>query len=766
MPQPNQPKQSPQPAITKSIVIRGAIVLVFCIAAFAAIVYRLVDLQLIDAAKYSELAAAQQLKDETITPNRGTIYDSEMKILAQSSTVWTVEVSPRDMKKYETDIYTLSMKMAEILELDQVSVYEKLQKSDTNYQLIKRQIDKATADTLRAYIKDYNADEKNKETPIVGVVFRQDSKRYYPYGSLASTVIGFTNVDGDGLCGLELTYNEQLKGVEGRVLAAKNAYGYDMAGQTYEARYEPVQGSGLVLTINENIQQSLEKYLLAAVLEHNVTERGVGIAMNPKTGAILAMASMPDYDLNQPFVIADPKKLEAIEAIEDEEQRKKARSDELWAQRRNKAVQDIYEPGSVFKIITAAAAIDSGTSNLNTAHTCSGSQLIVKGTSMRCAQTSGHGTLTFAAGLDNSCNPYFINLGQRMGKTVFSSYLQGFGFMDKTGIDMEDEGRNIVYSEENMGPVQLASSSFGQSSTITPISMISAISTAVNGGYVVQPHVVSKVVDAQGNVVKTTEPQIKRQIISTETSRIISDILEKSVNDGGHGKNAYVAGYRVGGKSGTSQKLSKQQQTGDDTLRIASFVGYAPANDPEIVVLVFLDEPHSPTNSSYGGRLVAPIVSNVIREAMPYLGVEPQYTEEELKYVDISAPNAVGMSIEDAKNQLATLGFNAKIEGLGGTITYQYPAPNTSLPRTSTILLYTEDNATGTKVVVPDVKELTIKDAKQAMVNAGLNVKTTGAVGNSLKIVAATQNIPAGAEVEIGTLITVNFHDITVVAEN
>lgn len=761
-----KPKKPAQPAITKSIVMRGTFVLVMCVIAFVVIIYRLVVLQLIDKEKYSERAAAQQLRDEIITPNRGTIYDSEMKVLAQSSTAWTVEVSPRDMKKYETDIFTLSIKFAEILGLEQTSVYEKLQKSDTNYQLIKRQIDKATADVLRAYIKDYNDDEANKDTPIVGVTLRQDSKRYYPYGSLASTVLGFTNVDGDGLCGLELTYNEQLKGTPGRVLAAKNAYGYDMAGQSYEARYEPVQGSGLVLTINENIQQSLEKYLLAAVREHNVTQRGVGIAMNPKTGAILAMASMPDYDLNQPFVIADESKLAEIEAIADEEQRKKARSDELWAQRRNKAVQDIYEPGSVFKIVTASAALDSGTSNLGTTHTCSGSQLIVPGVTMKCAQTGGHGTLNFAQGLDNSCNPYFINLGQRMGKTMFCDYLQGFGFMDKTGIDMEDEGKSQVYKESQMGPTQLASSSFGQSSTVTPISMITAISAAVNGGYLVQPYVVAKVVDAQGNVIKTTEPQIKRQVISSETSKIICDILEKSVNDGGHGKNAYVAGYRVGGKSGTSQKLNKQQLTGDDTLRIASFVGFAPANDPEIVVLVFLDEPHSPTNSSYGGRLVAPIVSNVINEAMPYLGVEPQYTEEELKYVDISAPNAVGMSVDDAKNQLTTLGFVPKIEGLGGTITYQYPAPNTSLPRTSTILLYTEENAAGTKVVVPDVKEMPIKDAKQAMINAGLNIKTTGAIGTSQKIVAATQNIPAGAEVEIGTLITVNFHDTTVVMEN
>lgn len=759
-----QPKQKPANTVTTTMIIRAAIVLFVALVAFGIIIYRLVQLQLVDEKGYQEMAEAQQLRDETITPNRGTIYDANMKELAKSSTAWTIEASPRDMKKADTDINFLSMKLAEILQVDQVAVLEKLQKTESNYQLIKRQIDKPTADVLRGFIKDYNDDKNNKETPIVGITIRQDSKRYYPYGSFASTIMGFTNVDGDGVAGLELVYNETLKGVPGRVLAAKNALGYDMAGQNYEARYEPVQGSGLVLTIVEGIQHALEKYLSAAVTTHNVTQRGVAIVMSPKTGAIYAMATMPDYDLNTPFVISDPNIQAQVDAIANEEERTKAKGEALWAQRRNKAVQDIYEPGSVFKVVTASAAIDSGSANLSTSFSCSGAFTVVQGLKpMRCAQAGGHGTLNFAQGLDNSCNPYYIQLGQRMGKSVFCNYLQGFGFMEKTGIDMEDEGRSQVYTEETMGVMELASSSFGQSSTVTPISMITALAAAVNGGNLVQPHVVSQIIDPDGNVIKTMTPQIKRQVISAETSKTICKLLEDSVNQpNGHGKNAIVSGYRVGGKSGTSQKLA----SGDEEARIASFFGFAPANDPEIIVLMLFDEPNSPTNSSYGGRIVAPEVANVIREAVMYLGIEPQYTEEELKVVDISTPNTVGQSVSDAQGALNQLGFASKIEGSGGVVTYQYPAANTSLPRTSTVILYTDENAVGAKVVVPDVTTKPVSFAKQLLSEAGLNIKVTGPDGKSPNIVAATQNIPAGAEVEKGTLITVNFHDTTIVAEN
>ncbi|MEG0179748.1 MAG: penicillin-binding transpeptidase domain-containing protein, partial [Oscillospiraceae bacterium] len=667
----------------------------------------------------------------------------------------------RDMAKANTDINMLSAKLAEILTLEQGDVLAKLQKSDSNYQLIKRQIDKPIADEIRKFISEYNKNDENAKHPIVGISLRQDSKRYYPYGNFASTVIGFTNVDGDGVTGLELVYNDELKGTPGRIMSLKNAAGYTMEGVDYEAKYDAVEGSGLVLTINENIQHSLEKHLMAAVKEHNVTQRGVGIAMNPKTGEILAMASMPDYDLNEPFVITDEAVQATIDGIADEKERSKAKNDALWAQRRNKAIQDIYEPGSVFKVITASAALDSGAANLNTSFSCHGAYQVIPSVTMKCAQTSGHGTLNFAQGLDVSCNPYFIQLGQKMGTVTFCNYMQGFGFMEKTGIDMEDEGSNRVYNVQNMGVVQLASSSFGQSSTVTPISMITAISAAVNGGKLVQPHVVSKILDNNGNIVKSIEPTVKRQVISEETSKTICSLLEESVKSG-HGNNASVMGYRVGGKSGTSQKLT----SADAEARIASFVGFAPANDPEIVVLVFLDEPHSPTNSSYGGRLSAPVVRDVIREAMPYLGVEPQYTEEELKIVDIKTPNTVGMSVAEAQSTLEQMGFDSKIEGAGGSVTYQYPAANTMLPRTSKIILYTAENAEGIKVTVPETQGKPVKEVKQILLEAGLNIKTIGPSKDSIKIVAADQNIPADSVVEQGTLITVDFHDTTVVAEN
>ncbi|MEG1126253.1 MAG: penicillin-binding transpeptidase domain-containing protein [Oscillospiraceae bacterium] len=760
-----QQRKKPQAAVSRSIMLRAIFVGAVAVISFGIIIYRLVQLQIIDKDNYSAQAANQQLHDEIITPNRGTIYDANMKELARSSTVWTVEASPRDMAKAKSDINAIASNLARILEIDEADVLAKLSKSDTNYQLIKRKIEKPVADALREYIKTYNEDEINKEHPIAGIYLRQDSKRYYPYSNFASTVIGFTNVDGDGVMGLEYVYNDELKGTPGRIVSGKNALGYELSDVSYKTEYPAVNGNGLVLTIDENIQHSAEKYLLAAVKEHNVTNRGVIIAMNPKTGAIYACASMPDFDLNEPFKIADETVAAAVAAITDETERKKAEGEALWAQRRNKAVQDIYEPGSVFKVVTASAALDSGAATLNTSYTCHGSFTVLPGLPpMKCAEAGGHGTLNFAQGLDKSCNPYYINLGQMMGVHTFTNYLQGFGFMEKTGVDMQDEARNQVYTEDKMGIVELASSSFGQSSTVTPISMITAISAAINGGKLVQPHVVSKILDENGNIIKTMTPQIKRQVISEETSKTICKLLEDSVNEpGGHGNNAYVPGYRVGGKSGTSQKLNDP----DDTKRIASFVGFAPANDPEIVVLAFLDEPHSPTNSSYGARLSGPIVQEVIYEAMPYLGVEPQYTAEELKKVDVITPATIGKPVQDAKAELEALGLNCKIEGLGGTVTYQYPSALTSLPRTSTVVLYTDPDAVGARVVVPETKDLTVAAATEAMRTAGLNIKVRGAtVGRASMILAASQNIPAATEVEQGTLITVNFHDTTVVPEN
>lgn len=748
----------PVSAVSPEMRVRAIVLAVlFAVGGFGLLIYNLAVLQIRDTEKYSTAAAAQQLSDEVITPSRGTIYDTNMKVLAQSATVWTVTASPRDMANSGTDISMAASKLAELLDLDAASLQSKFTADpDSNYVLVKRKIEKPAADAVTQWIKDYNAASANKAHPIAGIQLVTDSKRYYPYGSFASTVLGFTNVDGDGLTGLELYYNDTLKGTPGRIVAMKNAWGYELPGDNYESKYDAENGDSLVLTIDETIQHSLEKYLLNAVNEHKVANRGVGIVMNVKTGAIYAMATMPDYDLNDPYTLYDTALAAQINAVADEAQRTAQRQAAQRAQWRNKAISDIYYPGSVFKVVTASAALDSGKANLNTTFSCTGSFEVAKGVTMNCAEHAGHGTQTFYQGLDNSCNPYFIQLGLRMGADTFCDYLQAFGFTERTGIDMYDEAKSQTVSRANMSNVSLASSSFGQTSSVTPIAMITAVATAVNGGHLVQPHVVRQILDANGNIVQNVAPDAKRQVISETTSATIRSMLADSV-ESGHGKNARVLGYRIGGKSGTSQK--KQSISGEDTQQqyIASFVGFAPADDPEIAVLVFLDEPHSYT--TYGGRLAAPVVASVISEAMPYLGFEPQYTAEELASVQVSVPNMVGDLTTDAQIKLNAAGLNAVIRGSGTKVTYQHPAAFTMLPRQSTIVLYTDEGAQGEMTTVPNVVGQSGKTALNLLKNAGLNVSTSGALASSTSVQAVSQNIAQGTQVEEGTLVEVVLHD-------
>lgn len=747
-----------QNTVSKSMRIRAIIVtVVFVLGGFGLLIHNLAVLQIRDTEKYSTAAEAQQLSDQVIRPNRGVIYDTNMKVLARSATVWTVVLSPRDMNHNKVDIYMVASKLAELLEMDVEAVLEKVSKTDSNYQILKRQIEKPVADAITQWIKEYNANEANS-TSIVGITLEQDSKRYYPYGDFASTVLGFTNVDGDGVTGLELYYNDTLTGTPGRIVAMKNAWGYDLPGENYEAKYEAEDGNGLVLTIDETIQHSLEKYLMNAVTEHNVTNRGVGIVMNVNTGEIYAMATMPGYDLNNPYALTDANLAAQIAAIEDEAERTTQRQAAQRAQWRNKAVSDIYYPGSVFKMMTASAALDSGAATLETSFGCSGSFQVAKGVTMNCAEHAGHGTQNFYQGLDNSCNPYFIQLAWQMGADTFSDYLQAFGFAERTGIDMDDEAKSQIVSRENMTAVSLASSAFGQTSSLTPISMITAAAAVVNGGNLVQPHVVRQVLDADGNIIQNIEPTVKRQVISEETSAQICEMLASSVETG-HGKNARVLGYAIGGKSGTSQK--KQSLSGEDSQQeyIASFLGFAPADNPEIAVLVLLDNPHS--YSSYGGRLAAPVVASVISEAMPYLGHDPQYSEEELATVEVGVPDMVDDLTTDAQIKLNAAGLNASIRGSGTKVVYQYPAAYSMLPRQSTIILYTDEGTGGELVTVPNVVGQSATTAINILKNTGLNVSTSGAMGDDWFVQAMSQSIAEGTQVELGTVVELVMHDVS-----
>ena len=615
------------------------------------------------------------------------------------------------------------------------------------------------ADEITQWITEYNSDKNNKDNPIRGITLEQASKRYYPYGDMAATVIGFTNADGDGTIGLEHHYNETLKGTDGRVVSVKNARGEDMQDEEYSTVYEAQDGNSLVLSIDENIQQSLETHLSAAITEYGVKNRGAGIVMDVNTGEILAMAVEPSYDLNDPFTITDPVILEELEAITDEEERAQAKTNALWQRVwRNKAVSDTYFPGSVFKMITAAAALDSGLVDTSQTFSCSGSLEVVKGVTMHCAELNGHGTLDFYGGLDNSCNPYFIQMAWKMGKDVFCDYLQAFGFLERTGIDMDDESLTQTVSRERMGVVELSSSAFGQTTSVTPIALITAACAVVNGGKLLEPHVVKQILDADGNVVENVEPVIKRQVISEDVSNTICTMLENSVKEG-HGKNAYVAGYHVGGKSGTSQK-NQGIGVGDEEEEqqyISSFLGFAPANDPKIAVLVLLDTPTLVTN--YGGKNAAFVVANTINDSLPYLGVEREYSEEEQAMAEVSVPAVVGMDSASAQVKMNQTGLNFVVRGSGSTVTYQYPAGGTAIARQSTIVLYTDEGAGPSLVKVPNVVGQSYDTAMRVLNQAGLNMQAKGALVDSASVQCSAQSVAEGTEVEEGTVIEVTFMD-------
>lgn len=768
-----QPSAAPKSTVTRSMRVRAALMAgLFVFVGFGAVIYNLYQLQIVQHEELATRAENQQLADEMIVPNRGVIYDCDMKILARSNRVWTVVASPRDMVKSKTDINMVAQKLAELLEMDVQDVLERLQKTDSNYQRLKRQVEKPVADAITAWIAEYNDTDEGKDKPIAGITLEQDAKRYYPYQTLASTVIGFVNADGDGVLGLEHYYNDLLKGTAGRVVGMKNAWGYDLPNASYEAAYDAQDGYGLVLTINTSIQSTLEKYLQNAVDQYNVENRAVGIVMDVNTGAILAMATMPDYNLQDPYTITDAELAAQIAAITDDEARANERYTAQWAQWRNKAVSDLYYPGSVFKTITASAALDSGSATLGTSYTCHGS-IDVAGINMRCAHTN-HGTLDFFGGLDGSCNPYFVTLGQRMGAQTFCDYMQAFGFYEKTGIDMDDEGTTQYVPLERMGPVELASSSFGQTTSTTPLQMITAACAVINGGYLVQPHVLRQVLDADGNLIQNMEPEVKRQVISSETSDTMRELLVRSVNltnekgqlIGGN-STGYISGYSAGGKSGTSQR--SQSRGDEEQTYYSSYWGFAPGDDPQIAVLVMLDTPHDEVmHTYYGGRLAAPVVQSVLDEALQTLGVPKQYSERELEKEEAVVPDVVtngkemGQPVNTASSKLREAGFNVDISRVtGDTVLYQYPAAGTTAPRQSTVILYSEDRTDGggDLVTVPDLADLGYDSVCATLRSQGLNIREKGIAGGGKYIIAVEQSIPADTQVEMGTIIEVTFHN-------
>ena len=644
----------------------AAVVAVVC---FGGLLVRLFVLQILDPDNYADRAAGQQLRDTTLPAARGEIISADGVVLATSKTCWTIRASPRELD--DALVEPAARALSEILELDYDATLEKLSRRSSNDCLLRRRVDADMANAVRTWCAENGAR---------GIQVLQDTKRVYPEGDFMGCLLGFTDVDNQGLWGLELAYDEPLTGQNGVILTAKNAWGYDMPTH-YSTLQEAVPGSSLTLTIRDDIQHYLESALCAAVEEHNVASRAVGIVMDVNTGAVLAMSTKPDYDPNNPRVIVDETVRARVNALTGEE-RSAALQTAQQAQWRNKAISDLYEPGSVFKLITCSAALDTGAVTRNTTFVCAG-KIGVAGTTFRCANGHVHGSETVAQGLAVSCNPCFIQIGARLGKENFCKYFEAFGLRTATGIDLPGEiKRSEYYTADRMGPVELASCSFGQSSKVSYLQMITAVCAVVNGGKLMQPYVVQTITDADGQVTYQAQPTVKAQVIKEETSAVMRELMEGVVTSG-TGKNAAVAGYRVGGKSGTSQKLDSE----NERARIARFVAVAPIENPQIAVLVCLDEPHSWTTS--GGALSGPVCAEVLQKSLPRLGIEPSYNEEEQKKYFTTVPDVTGWRTAAAGQKLAEYSLTADVLGEGERVQSQYPAAGTSVRKNSAIQLDT-----------------------------------------------------------------------------
>jgi stage V sporulation protein D (sporulation-specific penicillin-binding protein) len=721
------------------------LILLILVLGFGAAVLRLTYLTTIQSSELQESAVDLQLADTTVSAKRGTIYDANGNVLAESASVWQVVMSPVNFKN-DKQRQAAAKGLSEIFDLEYNDVLDDT-KQQSHYVVVKRRIESDEREKVLELI-----DTLKKDYSCSGVIqLLDDYKRYYPKNSLASSVIGFTGSDDQGLEGIEYEYDSYLSGTPGRIITAQNARGTDMPFR-YEQNVESEDGNNVYLTIDETIQSICEKYMQKGVEDNNVLNKGVCIAMDVNTGAILAMVTTDGYDLNNPYELSakEKKKIKSTAKSKQAE----AESAALSAMWRNKAVADTYMPGSVFKMCVASAALEENLVNEKTSFTCTGS-ISVEGETIHCSNISGHGTQNFVEVISNSCNPAFIQIGQMLGAGKFRQYYQGFGFSDKTGIDLPGEAEDSFWKEGKMGGVDLAVASFGQNFTITPIQMITACAAVSNGGYVVQPHVVSKITDSKGNVIKTVDKKVKRQVISDDTSKKMNEYLEYNTERQGAAAG-YISGYKVAGKTGTTEKrgVTKFESSFSEDY-ISSFCGYAPADDPQIAMLVFFDTPDG--DAYYGSQVSSPVFINIMSEVLPYLDVKTSYTDEELGYVDASAGDYTGVSVDEAKTAVEADGFTATVKGNGSTVISQIPTVSSGLQKGGSIVLYTDSDSQSETVSVPSLIGLSPDEVNDVASAYGLNVSFSGATTSSGT--SSSQNIEAGTSVSPGTVITVSFAD-------
>ena len=720
----------------KRILIMAVVIIFLMTTTVARVFY----LTIVRGEELSEKAETQQLKDTEITAMRGTIYDSNGNVLAQSASVWNVFIDPLNIKDKQRDLIVDEFANLFGYDADEKKEFYDRTTHQNHYELVEKKVENNIKEKLSKFVS------KNELGGCIGT--EQTTKRYYPYGTLASSVIGFTGADDQGLSGIEAYYDEQLTGTNGRIITAKDAKSNNIAND-YETSIAATDGDSIVLTINQTIQYYLEKGLRETMNEYQA-KGAYGVVMNCNTGAVLAMSSLPDYDCNEPYKLTYSKDKKAIKKLSDKTAKQEAESAAVQNQWRNFTVSDTYVPGSVFKTFVASAALEENVVNLNTTYNCTGSIQVDK-YKLKCHYHPGHGTQTLTQGLENSCNPFFITIGQKLGVHNYFKYFDAFGFTQKTNIDLPGEASPQYYKEDQYGIVELSSASFGQTNSLTPIQVCTGLCAIANGGKLLQPYLVSSIADANGKTVKKTQTKEIRQVISADTSEKVRKMM-KSVVDNGTGKNGYVAGYSVGGKTGTSTKLG-ESKNGEGDKYIVSFGAIAPSDDPEIAMLIIVDEPNQDLG---GGALCAPIAAQVTQEAMNVLGIEPKYNDSEMKDLSKQTPNVVGKSLDEAKKTLEENNLNFVVVGDDSTVTRQCPSGADTIPNGGTVYLYTDDSEKQT-VNVPNFIGLTVNEAKDLASSSNLNIQIAGNSMSSGTVVAYRQSEETQAKVEKGTVVTVTF---------
>ena len=779
----DQKKREKDRRANRTVLWRSIVLMaVFGVGIFIPLFGQLWTLQITEHDYYEELAIKQQTRDLTVSADRGVIYDAKGNILSISATVQAVVLSPKDVVELQQEYAEaveeaksgdgkypdypeptnefIASNLAAILDVDKQMVLDRLARTTRQYEVVKDKVEEDVAEQVLAFIAENKLDQ--------GIYLSPTTERYYPNSSLASHVIGFVNAENKGAYGLESKYDELLSGEAGRVVTAKNARGTEMLSR-YENYINAIDGADLHLTLDATIQSYLESALLEGIEKYDVRYGGFAIAMDPNTAAILGMASSPEYDLNNYSDIADvdvAAELAELKLSATTEEYSAALRDARLEQWRNKALNDTYEPGSTFKALVLAAALEEGVINENTTFHCNG-YYTVADRAIKCHswRTGGHKSQTLAQAVENSCNPAFMEIGQRLGTEKFYAYLERYNLLSTTGVDIPGEGKSVFWEYKDIGPVELATASFGQRFQVTPIQLITSVAAVINGGHLLEPYVVESAVDSTGNTVYQHESVEICQVVSEATSEKVRAILE-GVVDGGTGKNAYMAGYRIGGKTGTSETLS------EDDHNIVSFVGFAPANDPQVIVLLAYDGPTpSAPDSNYtddmvyisGGNMAAPMAGQIIADILDYMGISKQYTPEELSGADTTVPNAVGHNVDYVRSLLKQQGLTCRTVGEGTVVTGQIPAQGAIIPGNSQVVLYLGEEVPTDQVSVPEVVGLTPEEVQQTLTNAGLYLRATGAVEYySASNKAADQSIAAGTMVNRGTVVEVRFIDSSI----